>query len=196
MKLPSCTLVVAALLSAVSCETPQPTGSTHFYTGSSDALPGEARETVQGMEQQVDQLRKQTASQLRQLQDKYTKMGKLDEAVAIRDVVRQLGGEAPTSSNTLPDPGSVGRYRGVVTHPLYFEVVGAIEGSLWGTDVYTDDSRLAVAVVHAGVLRIGEKGVVKVILMPGQATYNGSVRHGVMSNGYATYAGSFKVARP
>ncbi|MSU44026.1 MAG: hypothetical protein EXS22_08325, partial [Pedosphaera sp.] len=54
----------------------------------------------------------------------------------------------------------------------------------------------AVAVVHAGVLRIGEKGVVKVILMPGQATYNGSVRHGVMSNGYATYAGSFKVARP
>ena len=36
---------------------------------------------------------------------------------------------------------------------FYFRVTGATEGPLWGTDVYTGDSALAAAAVHAGLDR-------------------------------------------
>ena len=52
---------------------------------------------------------------------------------------------------------------------------------MWGTDVYTSDSTLATAAVHAGVLQPGQTGVVKVTILPGQAAYQGSTRNSVRS---------------
>jgi len=75
------------------------------------------------------------------------------------------------------------------------EVTGASEGPLWGTDVYTDDSSVAVAAVHAGVLKAGERGSVKITILPGRDSYAASERNGVKSEAYAKYEGSFKIER-
>ena len=74
------------------------------------------------------------------------------------------------------------------------EVVGS-DGTVWGTDVYTDDSSIAAAAVHAGLVKVGERGLVKVTLLPGQEKYAGSERNGLTSGSYDTWGGSFRVER-
>ncbi|MBW3539018.1 MAG: protein kinase [Planctomycetes bacterium] len=101
---------------------------------------------------------------------------------------------APPPGDVQPDPGSLGSYRDKVGRSLYFQVTGNTGGSLWGTGVYTDDSTLATAAVHAGVLRPGETGIVKVTILPGQLSYGASVRNGVTSSSWGEYSGSFRVA--
>lgn len=77
----------------------------------------------------------------------------------------------------------------------YFRVTGAAEGSVWGTDVYTGDSALAAAAVHAGAVAAGESGVIRVTVMPPLAKYQGSVRHGVASLDYGRYGTAYRVDR-
>src|SRR5262249_12889833 len=78
---------------------------------------------------------------------------------------------------------------------FYFEVTGAAGGGIWGSDIYTDDSQLATAAVHAGVLRAGEKGVVKVTILPSQAYYTGTTRNGVTSGSFGAFGGSYRLER-
>ena len=66
---------------------------------------------------------------------------------------------------------------------------------MYGTGVYTDDSSLATAAVHAGVLRAGEEGVVKVTILRDQGPYQGSERNGVTSSSYSSWYGAFRVER-
>jgi len=44
---------------------------------------------------------------------------------------------------------------------FYFEVTGAMQGGVWGSEVYTTDSPIAVVAVHAGVLREGETALIR-----------------------------------
>ena len=91
----------------------------------------------------------------------------------------------------LPDPGNLTGYRGQdVT--LMFTVTGATDGSVWRTGTYTDDSELAAAAVHAGVVAPGETANLTVEVLPGQASYKGSANHGVASVDYGAWEGSFK----
>jgi|GEM_PF-5645094 len=53
-------------------------------------------------------------------------------------------------SEILADPGSLGAYAQQVGKTFYFEVVGSTFGSIWGDGIYTSDSALAKAAVHAG----------------------------------------------
>jgi hypothetical protein len=82
-----------------------------------------------------------------------------------------------------------------VGHVLYFDVTGTTSGFVWGSDIYTCDSSLAAATVHAGVLRAGERGRVKVTIMPGQQSYLGLSRNGVTSSAWQAYPRSFRVER-
>ncbi len=77
----------------------------------------------------------------------------------------------------------------------YFRLQGGIEGQLWGTDIYTGDSTLAMAAVHAGALKAGESGIVKVTVVQPPADYQGSVRNGVTSNDFGRYAIAYKLER-
>ena len=47
----------------------------------------------------------------------------------------------------------------------YFRVIGQIDGSLWGTDVYTGDSMIGAAAVHAGLMKPLEVAVIKVTVV-------------------------------
>ena len=62
---------------------------------------------------------------------------------------------------------------------------------IWGTDVYTNDSHICTAAVHAGVIRQGEASIVAVEPRPGQDAYSGSTRHGVKSGNYGKWGKSF-----
>ncbi|HKB38604.1 MAG TPA: LCCL domain-containing protein, partial [Gemmataceae bacterium] len=93
------------------------------------------------------------------------------------------------------DGGQTGlqAFRGQKDRVFLFAVTGATTGTVWGTDIYTDDSDLATAAVHAGLVRIGKKGLIKVTLLPGQDQYRGSVRNGVMTQDYGPWQGSYRI---
>ena len=93
------------------------------------------------------------------------------------------------------DPGTLASYARALGQEFQFEVTGAPGGSLWGTDLYTLDSSLAATAVHAGVLKSGERGVVKVTILAGQPAYAGSVRNGITSQNWGSYDGSFRVEK-
>jgi hypothetical protein len=131
---------------------------------------------------------------LRGLQETYTRAGKLDEALAIRARVRQLRGDL-LGVQTAPD--SLAGYDGAEPgRTLTFEVTGRADGVVWGTDVYTADSRLASAAVHAGVVRVGERALVRVSVLDGaDQFFEGTDRHGVQSNDYPAFPLAFRVER-
>jgi hypothetical protein len=62
---------------------------------------------------------------------------------------------------------------------------------VWGTDVYTDDSSVCTAAVHAGLITLAGGGTVTAEIRPGQSSYKGSTRNGITSSPYASWLGSF-----
>jgi len=59
-------------------------------------------------------------------------------------------------------------------------------GAVWGTDVYTDDSSICRAAVHAGRISLAG-GPVTVTRGDGRPLYVGSTRNGVRSNDFGQY---------
>ena len=116
----------------------------------------------------------------------------LDRASAVTDPDRNKSKKV-TDVRGEPDPGTLQGYRTQGGKSFYFQVTGTTTGSIWGTDVYTDDSSLATAAVHVGILRNGQKGWVKVTILPGKASYTASTRNGVTSNPYANWTASYRV---
>ena len=65
---------------------------------------------------------------------------------------------------------------------LLVEVSGSTFGAVWGdSEVVTDDSSLATAAVQFGVLKPGERGMIKVTICPAKKKYAGFSQHGVTS---------------
>ena len=130
---------------------------------------------------------------LKPLQDQNAGEGKLDEALAIRDHIRTLKAQL---LQARPDPGSLGEDLPEVGIDIFYELIGSIDGAVWGTDFYTADSHLASVAVHAGVLREGESGVVRVKSVDtSNIRFVGTERNGVRSMPFATWPTGFQVAR-
>jgi hypothetical protein len=97
-----------------------------------------------------------------------------------------LASDAPARIQDLCDtPGTT----------YYFRVTGAADGSVWGTDVYTADSALRAAAVHAGAVTVGETAVVRVTVVPPLTQYQGSIRHGVSSHDFGRFGAAYRVDR-
>ncbi|XP_078701596.1 uncharacterized protein LOC144927767 isoform X4 [Branchiostoma floridae x Branchiostoma belcheri] len=63
-------------------------------------------------------------------------------------------------------------------------------GSVWGTGIYTSDSRVCKAAIHDG--RISTTGgVVTGYKLPGQPSYQASTQNGVTTRAYGSYSSSF-----
>jgi hypothetical protein len=73
---------------------------------------------------------------------------------------------------------------------------GGEPDSVWGIDLYTDDSSVCTAAVHAGVITIEEGGSVTIEIREGEESYEGSTRNGITTFSYGTWAGSFVVIGP
>jgi hypothetical protein len=81
------------------------------------------------------------------------------------------------------EPGSVYSY---ICPP------GCARGSLWGTDVYTSDSKLCTAAAHAGRISLEEGGQIWVENLPGQQEYQGTERNGVSSGDWPSWSRSYQ----
>jgi hypothetical protein len=65
-----------------------------------------------------------------------------------------------------------------------------MSGSVWGTDIYTQDSSICRAAVHAGVITTAG-GSVTAKAAAGCKSYKGGVRGGVESSDWGEYDTSF-----
>lgn len=95
------------------------------------------------------------------------------------------GGSGAWSANATSHRGQVGQSFTQECTP------NGTLGNVWGTDVYTDDSSVCSAAVHAGRITLAQGGTVTAFVHPGRTRYAGSARNGVTSSNFATYPGSF-----
>lgn len=98
----------------------------------------------------------------------------------------------PTPVQTLPPASSSTRQVGSITD---VEVIGRTDGAVWGSDVYTGDSDVATAAVHAGVLEIGQHGVVTVVFVAPPQSFQGTRRNEVTTHSYGSYPTAFVLTR-
>jgi hypothetical protein len=98
----------------------------------------------------------------------------------------QVASEAPGGMHGLCD---------VMGATYYFRVMGALEGQVWGTDVYTRDSALGVAAVHAGLVKPGQSAVLRVSVVPALESYVGSTRNGVTTSDYGSFPHAWALSR-
>lgn len=96
-----------------------------------------------------------------------------------------IASDAPTSMHGLCD---------VVGATYYFRVAGASEGQLWGTDIYSRDSTIGAAAVHAGLLKPGETAVLRVTVVAAPESFPGSTRNGVTSSDYGSFPHAWRLS--
>ena len=124
------------------------------------------------------------------------------------DLLRRLlaAGEVEEDvDEVLPDPGTLVQYKDQVGKTFRFRVSapppGGQGGGVWGSDIYTFDSNLAMAAVHAGVLAQGQTKAIGVTMVGPQNAFAGSTRNGLTSGAWGAYPSAFtfstgKNARP
>lgn len=64
-------------------------------------------------------------------------------------------------------------------------------GSVWGDKIYTTDSSICKAAVHAGVIPKGKGGMVKAKPAPGCKLYSGAAANGVTTSDWGEFKTSF-----
>ena len=114
------------------------------------------------------------------------------------DAVLNVGAAPPIPGGT--NGGSVAwtqnavQYRSRIGEQITFAcAAGGPTRTVWGTDVYTDDSSICTAGVHAGAITVAGGGSVTIEIRPGQSSYAGSARNGVTSANWGSWGGSFSV---
>lgn len=119
-----------------------------------------------------------------------------EQALKVADV-RSLrtgaGVAADDFAGAVAAPATMATYQQQFGKEFVFTLTGHTAGNgqqatVWGTDVYTLDSNIAAAAVHAGLAKPGEAVAVRVRVVPSPLQYAASVRNGVNSNAYGTFA--------
>jgi len=107
---------------------------------------------------------------------------------------------APTVATAQPtvscnDSGQTASFAGGegTTHTVVCPA-GCTTGSVWGTGVYSDDSHVCVAAVHAGAISAGAGGTITVTIAAGQSSYEPSTANGVTTSSWGQWGRSFTVA--
>jgi len=142
------------------------------------------------MEEKVAQQQLKVVAELKDLAARLDQTGNVHEAQAVRDYMQKLT-PAPQAQ---ADPGTLVNFRDRVGQTFVFEIIGQAGSTIWGDGVYTDDSAIAVAAVHAGIVRVGERAQVQVRILPGQRSYEAATRNGVQSSPYANWEGSYSIS--
>ncbi len=137
--------------------------------------------------------RDRALAELKKMQDVFCKEAKLDEAVTVRDLIR---GIRDGKSNAQADPGYVSNGEEDIGKVFFYEVTGVVTGQkLFGTDIYVVGSHLGMAAAHCGLLKDGQRGVVKVTILAGLPSFPATTRNGVSSGAWPAHNVSFKGER-
>lgn len=79
-----------------------------------------------------------------------------------------------------------------------FEVTcpsGCGSSTVWGSSIYSDDSSICSAAIHAGVSSAGSGGQFTVTIAPGQSSYPPSTQNGVTTSSWGSWGRSFTVSQ-
>lgn len=115
-----------------------------------------------------------------------------------RDIQRLRENQPTTNSPVIGWSDSVGSRRGQNGGRFTFRCSpnpGGTGSTVWGTDVYTDDSPICKAAVHAGLITYASGGVVTIEIRPGQQSYPGSARNGISTSNWGGWGGSYVFVR-
>lgn len=118
--------------------------------------------------------------------------------VKLIDVVRVRSLAHPDPEVRLvveADPGTVVHLVTNIGKVYAFKVTGAAAGNVWGTGTYTSDSAIAHAAVHAGLVKVGQAGVVKVRIVAPLNAYMGSMKNGVTTSDYGPWNGAYEFVK-
>ena len=96
-----------------------------------------------------------------------------------------VASDAPTNMHGLCE---------TVGATYYFRVTGVTEGQLWGTDIYSGNSTIGAAAVHAGLLKPGETNFLKVTVVTPPDRFPGTLRNGVTSIEYGRYQYAWRLS--
>lgn len=120
-----------------------------------------------------------------------------DVALKLNDLqtLRFTAEADPVPTQVLADPGSLEGFRDKIGQTLAIRLTGIKNGAVWGTDVYTTDSTLAAAAVHAGAVKVGQTATVRVKLIPSPPGFQGSTRNGVQTNGFGPFNSAFQFVK-
>jgi hypothetical protein len=66
-------------------------------------------------------------------------------------------------------------------------------GGIYGTDIYTDDSRICTAAVHVGLITLAGGGTVTIEIRPDAGSYTGTTRNRVTSASYGAWGGAYVI---
>jgi len=118
----------------------------------------------------------------------------LAEGGAVGEAGDDTGSTGSISAEVIAAPNNLVGYRNRVGQSLQFSVTGSTSGSVWGTGTYTDDSSVAAAAVHAGVVAPGQTAEVTINILDGQSSYSASTANGVSSRSWGSWGGSYSFA--
>src|SRR5262245_22401380 len=127
--------------------------------------------------------------------------GTCQDGACTRNTSAPAGGAASPAAGTAVEPNVSGTdwddsarfLRGQSGNFVFVCPAAGRKDQAWGTDVYTDNSSVCSAALHAGAFVYENGGIVTIQLLPGQASYTGSTRNGITSISWGAYPGSFKV---
>jgi hypothetical protein len=126
-----------------------------------------------------------------------------DQALKLADLrsLRAAGTAAAENAGAPAAPGNLSAYQQQFGKELTFAVTAftptaGASSNVWGTDLYTLDSNLAAAVVHAGLAKPGETVTVRVRVTQSPPQFVATFRNNVTSAAYGSYpAGAFEFVR-
>lgn len=109
-------------------------------------------------------------------------------------------GSVPSATPTSPSVSwttNAADHQGVVGQRFDYDCPpGGSPNGIWGTDIYTADSSVCTAAVHAGLITLASGGAVTIEMRPGEITYPGTERNGITSTDWSLWDSSFVFVAP
>jgi hypothetical protein len=110
----------------------------------------------------------------------------------VGDVAGQTVASAPAPT-AIPWNRNAESYRQGQKMTLSCQPYGT-PGTVWGSDIYTSDSSVCTAAVHAGLITFEQGGAFVLEAGPGMASYRGTQRNGVTTQSWAEFGASFMLS--
>ena len=102
----------------------------------------------------------------------------------------QAGGPETENKDYSSNINAVNK-RENIGREYYYQIIGSNDGTVWGDDIFTDDSNIAKAAVLKGKCKLGETTIVGIRMIEGKSSYSSSNNNGVSSITYGSWPASY-----